>query len=280
MESRQRGTHSNRFLRALADEGLTIFSTAQAKKLAESISVPSSYVTNLLMIMERNGWITRLRRGFYARSGAATGDIPVHPFAIATKLVTPSAISHWSALHHHGFTEQIPMVITAFTFKKVVTPSMRSNSEEIHKGKHAWVIDGIRYEFATVKEKYFFGIEEVWIDEHSRVPITDKERTILETFISIRMFGGISEALGITDSHINSLDISKFIDYACRYGMISTAKRIGWALEHAGVDPSLLEPLREIPAIGYHALDPTLPRRGACDSHWMIQNNLAERKVR
>ena len=279
MESTQSRTHSNRFLRALTEEGLTIFSTAQARKIAENISVPTGYVSNLLMIMERNGWIKRLRRGFYARSGAAAGDIPVHPFAVATKLVTPSAISHWSALHHHGFTEQIPRVVTAFTFKKVVTPSMRSNFQDTHSGRHAWVIDGIRYEFVTVKEKYYFGIEEIWIDEHSRIPITDKERTVLETFISTRMFGGVSEALGIIERHLNAININKFVDYTCRYGTIAIAKRIGWALENAGVEPSLLKPLREIPASGYHALDPTLPHRGSCDSRWMIQNNLAKKGV-
>ena len=278
MESSQSRTHSNRFLRALGEEGLTIFSTAQARRIAENIGIPTGYVTNVLMIMERDGWITRLRRGFYARSGVANGGVQVHPFSIATKLVMPSAISHWSALHHHGLTEQIPRVITAFTSKKVVTPSMRSNFPNTHNGRHAWIIDGIRYEFVTVKKKYYFGIEDVWVDEYSRIPVTDKERTVLETFISTRMFGGISEALGIINDHLNSININKLVDYTGRYGMISVAKRIGWALEHAGVESSLIEPLRKIPATGFHALDPTLPHKGHCDNRWMIQNNLASKE--
>ncbi len=100
MKSTQNGTHSIQFLK-----GLTIFSTAQARRIAENINVPAGYVTNLLMIMVRNGWITRLRRGFYARTGPATGDIPIHSFAVATNLVTPSAISHWSVLQRFESTE-------------------------------------------------------------------------------------------------------------------------------------------------------------------------------
>ena len=82
---------------------------------------------------------------------------------------------------------------------------------------------------------------------------------MLELLSQRRMFGGISEALGIIDDHLNSINVNKLVDYAGRYGMISVAKRIGWALEHAGVESSLIEPLRKIPGTGFHALDPTLP---------------------
>ncbi|MBW2567165.1 MAG: type IV toxin-antitoxin system AbiEi family antitoxin domain-containing protein, partial [Deltaproteobacteria bacterium] len=66
-ESSQGGTHSIRLLKALADEGRTVFTTSEARQIAEMSGIPGGYVTNLLMLMVRNGWITRLRRGFYAR---------------------------------------------------------------------------------------------------------------------------------------------------------------------------------------------------------------------
>lgn len=223
--------------------------------------------------MERNGWITKLRRGFYVRSNAINGGVQVHPFAIATTLVKPSAISHWSALHYHGLTDQIPRVINAFTYKKVVTPSMRANDDSSTSGGHAWIIEGIRYEFTTVKEEHFFAVEDVWIDEFSRIPITDKERTVLETFISPRKFGGIGEGLGIIGASLNSLDIPKLVKYAQKYNKISVAKRVGWTLEKAGIDISILEPLLNISATGYHLLDPTCPRQGPCDLRWMVQVN-------
>ena len=124
-ESTHGGTHSVHFLKALVEEGRIVFTTCEARQIAEKSGIPEGYVTNLLMLMVRNGWLIRLKRSLYARSGPAFGDVQVHSFAIATCLVTPSAVSHWSALHHHGLTEQIPLVVTAFTPKKVVTPSMR-----------------------------------------------------------------------------------------------------------------------------------------------------------
>ncbi len=50
-------------------------------------------------------------------------------------------------------------------------------------------------------------------------------------------------------------------------------------LERAGVDEPVLGPLLEMPASGYHVLDPARPHRGACDSRWMIQNNLTEEEI-
>lgn len=273
-EPARRRSHSVFFLKALAEEGRTVFTSSEAKRIAARSGIPEGYVTNLLIIMVRNGWLTRLRRGIYARSGPALGDIQIHSFAIATHLVVPSAISHWSALHHHGLTEQVPRVVTAFTPKKVVTPNMRRGRHANGGKRHAWVIDGVRYEYITVKKENFFGIEKVWVDEFSRVPITDRERTVLEVFISSRMFGGMGEALGIIENHLPSLAVDKLVEYACRYGKISVAKRLGWALEQADISESVLEPLLKMPATGYHALDPSRPRREACDKRWMIQVNL------
>lgn len=272
------GTHGVRLLRALAEEGHVLFSAPDARKTALDIGVPERYINNLLSRMVRDGWLTRLRRGLYAREGTVPGEIQIHPFAIITHLVRPSAVSHWSALNHHDLTEQVPRVVTAFTPKKVVTPSMRGGQNGRGRGPHAWEIDSVRYEYVTVKQEYFFGIEKVWVDENSSVPITDRERTVLETFISPRMFGGIGEALGIIENHIRNLDPNKLVAYSCRYGKISVAKRLGWALERVGVPESVLEPLLKIPATGYHALDPTRPHLGPCDRRWMIQENLAGRR--
>ena len=271
------GSHGVRLLRALAEEGLMVFTTSDAKGIAVRYGIPEGYINNLLMLMVRNGWLTRLKRGIYARSGLTPGDIQVHPFSIATRLVVPSAISHWSALHHHGLTEQIPRVVTALTPKKVVTPSMRGG-KNINRGKHAWVINGVRYEYVTVKGDNFFGIEEIWVDEFSRVPITDRERTVLELFVSPKRFGGIGEALGVIENHLSSLSVERLVEYACRYGKISVAKRLGWALEQAGVSEPFLKPLLEMPATGYHALDPSRPRRGFCNKRWMILVNLGRER--
>jgi len=271
----QNGTYGAKLLGALVEAGRVVIPVSEAREFATSVGVPQGYFKRLLILMVRNGWLMRLRRGLYAVSGLAPGQVQIHPFAVATQLVVPSAISHWSALSYHGLTEQAPRVVTAFTPKKVVTPSMRRGGKRGHRARHAWDVAGVRYEYVSVRRERFFGIEEVWVDENFRVPITDRERTVLEVFISCRVFGGIGEALGVIENHLGRLDVGKLVEYTCRFGQISTAKRLGWALERADIAEAVLAPLLEIPAAGYHALDPARSRRGPCDKRWMIQNNLA-----
>ncbi len=268
-----KGTHALRLLRAAAQEGKQVFSTAEAREMAVRAGVPDGYVYELLHHMTHKGLLTRLRRGLYSVSQVAPGQAGVHPFVIATHLVTPSAISHWSALNHHGLTDQVPRVVTAFTPKKVVTPSMRGSDRKSRR-RHAWEVAGVRYEYVVVKREHFFGIEEIWVDQNSKIPVTDRERTVLQIFVSPRFFGGMAEGLAVLEEHAHTLLVGKLVTYALRYGKFSVAKRLGWALERADVAESVLQPLLDMPATGYHALDPTRPRRGPVDKRWMIQDNL------
>ena len=260
-------------LQVLADQSLFIFTVGEAKTAAAKMGISDNYLSQVLSHLSQAGWIIRLRRGLYAGTGSLPGGVQVHPFAIATRLVEPSAISHWSAMSHHGFTDQIPHIVTAFTPQKVVTPTMRE-SQGKKAGKHAWDVWGTRYEYVTVIPDHFFGIEGVWVDERFRIPITDKERTILETFVSPRLFGGIGEALSTLREHIQGVKLENLVEYAIRYGKASPAKRLGWALERLEVPAGFLDDLEKIPIKGFRLLDPTRPRRGPYDKRWMIQNNL------
>jgi predicted transcriptional regulator of viral defense system len=265
-----------RLLRQLLRKGNYIFTHDEVVKaaLAEGISV--SNVEKLLFKLATRGWILKLRRGLYAAVDSLSGENRVHPFAIATTLVQPSAISHWSAMQYHGLTEQVPHIITASSPKKVVTPSMREKNIKNRMSKHAWEIGGVYYEYITIKKEHFFGIEKIWVDEHFHVPITDKERTLLDVFIFSTRFGGMGEALGIVQSVLSTIDQEKFINYTLQYGKKSIVKRVGWVLEYFGISSENLSKLVEIPVNYYSLLDPGEPARGVYDRRWMIRNNLTE----
>ena len=268
-----------RLLRELTAEGLIVFSSADVRRVGTQLGISSDYLRVLISQLARGGWLTRLRRGMYAVTGALAGDLHIHPFAVATQIVQPSAISHWSAMHHHGLTEQVPRGVSVITPKKVVTPSMRKPSDEDRHGHHAWEIGGIWYEYVSVKPEHFFGIAEVWIDQHFRVPITDQERTILDLFAFPRLFGGMGEALTVIEEHIQDIDLQRLVDYAVRYGTGSVAKRLGWSLERAGVAGEIIAPLAAMPTSGFRILDPTRTHNGPCDKRWGIQNNLEQERA-
>ena len=263
-----------RLLQQLFSQGKRIFNIRDATTAAITESIPHNQLIKILSNLVKQGRILRLRRGLYTSMGLLPEQTNIHPFALAAQLIQPSAISHWSALQHYGLTEQVPQIITASTPSKVVTPSMREKQPHQTKVKHAWEIAGLRYEYITVQQKHFFGIEEIWLDEHFQISITDKERTLLDVFIYPKMFGGIGEALGILEDALPGIDIKKLVDYAVQYDKKYIAKRLGWALEYFGVSKKYLSPLLKIPINYFCRLDPSAPATGPCDKRWMIQNNL------
>ena len=259
---------------SLADAGRYVFTTDDAVELRPPDVRPAA-VPRLLKSLADAGWIIRLRRGLYAGTGRLPGGVDVPPFAIATSLVKPSAIAHLSALAHHGLTDQVPLSISAITFRKVVTPSMRR--AKAAEGPHLWRAAGLDFRYVmVVPERFELGIEMIWLDERFRIPITDRERTVLDLFAMPRLFGGIGEGLGVLERAQGEIDIPRLVGYALRYGSVAVAKRLGWSLEATGGSRAALAPLLELEATSYGFLDPGRARRGRYDRRWMIIDNRAE----
>jgi predicted transcriptional regulator of viral defense system len=264
---------------SLSKAGLYIFRTADAARVAPQ-GVDPQRVRFLLKSLADAGWVIRLRRDLYAGTGRLPGGVDVPAFSIATALVSPSAVSHLSALAYHDLTEQIPLVVTVSTPRKVVTPSMRKGSSA-GEARHIWHVAGIDCRYVTViPHRFDLGWETIWLEERFRVKITDRERTVLDLFAFPRMFGGLGEALSVIERRRDGLDVEKLVDYALRYGSAAVVKRLGWSLERAGVDMRILMPLLEVPTSHYSPLDPGRVRRGEHDSRWMIIANLGQEPVR
>src|ERR1039457_7079201 len=86
-----------------------IITVEQARESAAEFGLSENYVRQALHYMEKDGWVTRLKKGMYAlTSPLFAASEPLHEFEIAMQLVHPAAISHWTAMHYHGLTEQIP----------------------------------------------------------------------------------------------------------------------------------------------------------------------------
>lgn len=257
-------------VRLLTTEGDRIFSTNRARELAPQVGLKDAYLWEALHHLQRNGWIVSLRRGLYALSSTVPGVPTANEFEIAMALVEPAAISHWSALHHHGLTEQAPRKVFVLTTTEASIPRIRGA-----KAKHArdgLPIAGTSYQFVQVKPERFFGTDRMWISG-ARVRITDPERTLLDGLSMPQYCGDFAEVLHAFEVRGADLNHQRIVEYALKLGA-STAKRVGWVLEHQGVEPSKLERLATLPIKGYRKLDPTGPRKGPFNTRWMIQENL------
>lgn len=262
--------HGVELVRRLATEGDRIFTVARARELAPSVRLTNGYLRQALHHLTKSGWVVRLRKGLYAISSSVPGVSPAHEFEIAMALAEPAAISHWSALHYHGLTEQVPRKVFVLTTTETSIPRARGST--VTKVSNGYPIGDTTYQFIRVKPERFFGTERVWIGE-ARVTITDPERTLLDGLTMPHYCGDFAEVLHAFEVRGADLEVERIIEYALKHDG-ATAKRLGFVLERQGVEPAKLERLAALPIMGYRALDPTGPRKGPCNRHWMIQENL------
>lgn len=263
------GSLGLRLIQALYSQGKFVFSIEDADEAGKEIGLSPFAVRTCLSQMIVSGWIKRIRRGLYVGSGSLPGFLNVSSFVIATQLVQPSAISHWSALSYPDLVEQIPQQVFSTATKKVVTPSMR-NSKAKRSNPHSWTIGGVYHRFITVKPEHFFGWEEVWLDEHFRVPVFVKERALLDIFSTPRLFGGVSLGLEILEDHLQELEIHTLVEFAVKYGVSTVSRRLGFALERLGVSLDSLAPLLPPSSASFQLFDPTRPKSGSLNKRWKL----------
>ncbi len=257
-------------VRRLAYEGDRIFTIDQARELAPRVGLKDAYLGESLYHLRKNNWIVSLRRGLYALTPTVPGVAAAHEFEVAMALIDPSAISHWSALHHHGLTEQVPRNVFVLTTTGTWIPRSRGGKQRQSRGSYA--VGDTTYHFVQVKSDRFFGDEKIWVGD-ARVSVTDLERTLLDGLSMPQHCGDFAEVLHAFRVGMDRLNTERIVEYAIRLG-VTTAKRLGWVLEAQGVAPSKLKELVSLPIKGYRTLDPTGPRKGPCNSQWMIQENL------
>lgn len=256
-------TKSLQLARGLAEQGYRIFSSGDARKVAELLNLEMKDMKGALASLRSQGWIHGLKRDLYCLDALFLGGQSVHEYEVATRLVTPSTISHFSALHYHELTDQIPQIVFATTPTGTSLPRVPQGA--------LFTYMGVRYQYSQVKSEHFFGVEEVWIGE-ARVPITDLERTLLDGLMKPKYCGGIQEVLS-AHSSAQDLDIVKLVDYALRLD-ISVAKRLGWVLEHLGIENDHLNSLATLPFTGFIKLDASAKKSGPYNKRWQIQENI------
>jgi len=251
----------------LASEGFRIFSPEDVRKLAPEVGLSDSYVLQALYHLTRTGWLVRLRKGLYTLSSSTPGVSPAHELEIGMALVTPAAISHFSAMHHYELTDQIPNQVFITTTTGQWIP--RGDKED----RTGYRAGDTVYRFIRIKPERFFGTEKAWIEE-ARVTFTDMSRTLIDGLMMPQHCGGIAEVIHGFQLAQDRLHLDQIMDYALQLDN-ATAKRLGWVLEHIGIDTSKLSSLHELKVTGYTKLDPTGPRQGPYNRFWMIQENLS-----
>lgn len=267
-------SQETRLLNALSAAGKTVFTVEDAQAAANG---QSANLPRLLSGLTRKRWLLRLERGKYLilpLSAGMEGLYTTHEFVLASRLVEPYAIAYWSALHYHGFTEQMPHMVT------VVSPARRRDV----------VISnlGFRCHFVSVAPERFFGYSTVLIDDQP-VVITNPARTVVDCLDRPDLCGGIVEAAKGLAGYARRADAqpARLGEYATRLGNQAIVKRLGYLVGQldlaarfpdAGWPAAMADWQRGLSA-GFARLDPRLPAVGSYDRNWRLRLNVAPEQL-
>jgi predicted transcriptional regulator of viral defense system len=211
--------------------------------------------------LQTKGWIKRIKRGRFAVIPLSSGEDrtpQLHEFIVAMELVTPATIAYWSALNHHGMTEQLPRTV----FVATNHPVRRPPGEVL----------GLSYKIISLRPEKFFGVVKDWIDEMPFM-VTDREKTIIDGLDLPQYVGGVAEIVKVLSIGWTILNESKLRKYAVKIGNSAVAKRLGFLMETLGVGN--VEALRKVVTLapGFSSLDPTLPQHGKYNRRWGLLVN-------
>ncbi|MCF8074770.1 MAG: hypothetical protein K9K87_01180 [Desulfotignum sp.] len=177
------------------------FSTIQTR-----LGLVSKTLSNILANLVHHNLLVQLEKGKYCRPSFN------NQFVIANYLCQGSAIAYWSALNHHGLTEQIPNTVF-------------SQSDKLKPPKKVF---NVNYRFVKVHPRKMVGIS-TWGRGNHAFRITDIEKTIIDCFDFPRYSGGFSEL--VRAFYHASLNKKKMLEYMVAVDNLSVFKRISYLSE-------------------------------------------------
>src|SRR5271166_1772686 len=136
----------------------------------------------LLARWNGQGWVRRLRRGFYAPVPIALlgqEQVLEDPWIVVPELFGPAYIGGWSAAEHWGLTEQL--------FRSVCVITTR------HVRAKEQIIQGIPFALKHTRKAALFGTRGVWRGQ-VKVDVSDPARTIVDMLDDPAIGGGIRHA--------------------------------------------------------------------------------------
>jgi predicted transcriptional regulator of viral defense system len=222
--------------------------------------------SRLLGYLARRGWLSRVRRGLYVvvpLDARRSGEWVEDPWVVAERIFSPCYIGGWSACAHWDLTEQVFRTLLVVTARRV-----RHRDVEIQ---------GLPFHLTVRAGDALFGTTPVWRGQ-TRVRVSDPSRTIVDILDDPRLGGGIRTVADVLHEYFHSehRDDQLIVEYADRLGNRAVFKRLGYLLEHSGIDaPGLIQACLERRSSGLTALDPSASAPGRIVRRWRLRINVA-----
>ena len=177
-------------------------------------------------------------------------------FEIATESVKPSYISFWTALSHHGLTEQ-----------QVMTVQLVSTIQD-----RGMMIDPYMVKVTRFKPERFFG----YVRE-DRYAMGDVEKVLVDSLFLPDRCGGIDEFTRCLKRAWDGIDRNRFARYLIRFGNRSVISRAGHLMDVLELEgEEVRSMLKRYRSSGYVKL---VPGRGEVRGHDHVWNVIVNHEI-
>jgi len=232
---------------------------------AKALELDHDAAGRLLRYLARRGWLSRVRRGLYVavpldarRPGEWSEDL----WVAADRAFTPCYIGGWSACEHWDLTEQLSRTLLVVTGRTV--------------HKRDVTLQGLPIRLTSRPKDKLFGTKHVWRGQ-VRVDVSDPSRTIIDILDDPRLGGGMRNVADVLGEYMASShrDDTLLISYGDRLGNRTVFKRLGYLIEHRGIDdPALVEACMQRRSAGVTVLDPSVKTPGRILRRWQLRINV------
>ncbi|WP_273836237.1 type IV toxin-antitoxin system AbiEi family antitoxin [Halococcus sp. PRR34] len=230
--------------------------------ITDVLDISRKPATDMAYALTEKGWLERLAHGKYLIVPLAAGENAVHTeheFVIASALVEPMYIGYWSAMNHHGLTEQLSRTVYIVTTE-------RASKRDIH---------GVTYRPVSVSKQKFFGYQPTAVGSN-QVNISSIEKALVDCADHPEFCGGIDElATAMQNAAETGCSWNRVVAYLRRVGNGAATKRIVYLADQLDIDLPEYRDLVENFTTGYPLLDPTREARGTRDSKYRLRLNVA-----
>ena len=213
------------------------------------LSIERQAAAKLLARWNDQGWIRRLRRGFYAPvpiSALGQEQVLEDPWVIVPELFGPACIGGWSAAEHWGLTEQL--------FREICVLTARPIREKEQ------TIEGIPFVLKHVRAETLFGMRPVWRGS-VRIDVTSPAKTIIDMLDDPAIGGGIRHVAECLVGYFERDDGSgkELLGIADQLDNRAVFKRLGFLAERLPRQQDLAAACRKRLSRGTAKLDPSAP---------------------
>ncbi len=217
----------------------------------------------IIFRLKRKGILTTIKRGVYFYSPLESGPVGsnINEFLIPPVFFPKGNyyIGYSTMYNYYGFTDQI------FQVMYILNTSLQREK----------TIGNMQFKMVKISAKKMYGLEKIRIKD-TEVIVSDKERTLVDLVYASQPVGGLKRAFEIFKEQIKSkkIDTGKLIKYALKFPNVATRKRIGFALEQAGLKEKQLGLLlKNVRKTSLVPLYPSTSRKGRINRKWMVIEN-------